>query len=268
MADTPTHPMLDITSNKATRLFLILGGIFITNALVAEFIGVKIFQLEDTLGWQRASIRIFDFDLSFQLTAGVLLWPVVFLLTDVINEYYGKKGVRLLSFLTAGLIAYSFLMITMAINVSPADWWVGSMQAKGVEDYGLAYNTVFGQGLWIIIGSLTAFLVGQILDVFVFHQLKRATGEKYIWLRSTGSTLVSQLVDSYVVLFIAFYIGADWTMQQVLAVCTVNYIYKLIVAIGLTPAIYLMHGIIDRFLGADVAHKMKQEAMEKSGGLI
>ncbi len=260
--------MLDITSNKATRLFLILGGIFITNALVAEFIGVKIFQLEDSLGLERASIKVFGFDLSFQLTAGVLLWPVVFILTDVINEYYGKKGVRLLSFLTAGLIAYSFLMISLGIGTTPADWWVGSAQDKGVDDYNLAYKTVFGQGRWIIIGSLVAFLVGQILDVLVFHQIKRATGEKYVWIRATGSTLVSQLVDSYVVLFIAFYVGGDWSMAQVLAVCTVNYIYKVAMAISLTPAIYLMHGIIDRHLGEPLAHKMKQEAMDRSGGVI
>ncbi|CAN5212000.1 queuosine precursor transporter [soil metagenome] len=260
--------MLDITSNKATRLFLILGGIFITNALVAEFIGVKIFQLEDTLGIERASIKVLGFDLSFQLTAGVLLWPVVFILTDIINEYYGKKGVRLLSFLTAGLIAYSFAMISLGIGTTPADWWIGSAQAKGVADYDLAYRTVFGQGLWIIIGSLVAFLVGQILDVFVFHKLKQLTGEKYIWLRSTGSTLVSQLVDSFVVLFIAFYVGAGWPMAQVLAVCTVNYIYKVVMAIALTPAIYLMHGIIERFLGHDVARQMKQEAMERSKGFV
>jgi uncharacterized integral membrane protein (TIGR00697 family) len=110
--------------------------------------------------------------------------------------------------------------------------------------------------------------VGQVLDVFVFHQIKRVTGDKYVWLRATGSTLVSQLVDSFVVLFIAFYIGAGWPIAQVLAVCTVNYIYKVIMAVGLTPAIYLMHGIIDRFLGKEVAHKMKQEAMDRSEGLV
>lgn len=260
--------MIDVTTNKATRLFLILGGIFITNALVAEFIGVKIFQLESTLGFDKLELNILGYDLSGQLTAGVLLWPVVFLLTDIINEYYGKKGVRLLSFLTAGLIAYSFLMIYMGISTEPADWWVGSAKEKGVEDYNLAYNTVFGQGLWIIIASLVAFLIGQVLDVFVFHKLKKATGEKMLWLRSTGSTLVSQLVDSYVVLFIAFYVGAGWPMERVIAVCTVNYSYKVIVAIGLTPAIYLMHGIIERFLGHDLAKKMKDDALEKSTGLI
>lgn len=260
--------MIDVTTNKATRLFLILGGIFITNALVAEFIGVKIFQLEETLGFNKLELTILGYDLSFQLTVGVLLWPVVFLLTDVINEYYGKKGVRLLSFLTAGLIAYSFLMIYMGMSTEPADWWVGSAQSKGVEDYSIAYNTVFGQGLWIIVASLVAFLVGQILDVFVFHKLKQVTGEKMIWLRATGSTLVSQLVDSFVVLFIAFYIGAGWPIERVLAVGTVTYIYKVIMAVGLTPAIYLMHGIIERFLGHDLAKEMKDNAMEKSGGLL
>ena len=91
--------ILSIIKNKPTRLFIILSGFFITNALIAEFIGVKIFSLEDSLGVPRANIPLFGSPFSFHLTAGVLLWPVVFIMTDVINEYYGPKGVRFLSLL-------------------------------------------------------------------------------------------------------------------------------------------------------------------------
>ncbi|HVG11595.1 MAG TPA: hypothetical protein VM843_01270, partial [Flavisolibacter sp.] len=83
-----------IINNKATRLFIILTGFFITNALLAEFVGVKIFSLEDTLGVRRAAIPLFGGSFSFHLTAGVILWPVVFVMTDLINEYYGPRGVR------------------------------------------------------------------------------------------------------------------------------------------------------------------------------
>jgi uncharacterized integral membrane protein (TIGR00697 family) len=133
-----------------------------------------------------------------------------------------------------------------------------------------AYNSVLGQGAFIIIGSLTAFILGQLIDVFVFHKIKKVTGEKRIWLRATGSTLISQFIDSFVVLFIAFYIGTRvnktgndfvWPFGLFIAVGVVNYIYKFIIAIIMTPVIYLVHGWIERYLGHDVAAEMKQAAM-------
>jgi len=247
--------------NKPTILFLILGAFFITNALVAEFIGVKIFSFENTLGFSKFDFNILGFQhLSLELTCGVLLWPVVFIMTDIINEYYGKKGVKLLSFLTAAMITFAFVAVFTAIHVSPANWWISSGETKNVTNMQNAYSAIFGQGLWIIIGSLVAFLLGQIIDVTIFHWLKKKSGEKNLWLRSTGSTLVSQLIDSFVVLFIAFYIGNNWSMQQVLAICTVNYIYKFSVAVLLTPFLYILHHIIDNYLGKETAEKMLKEA--------
>ena len=248
--------------DKATRLFIILGGFFIANTLLAEFVGTKIFSLEETLGLIPRDWTILGVSgLGFNLTAGVMLWPVVFVMTDIINEYYGKRGVKLLSYLAIGLVTYSFAMIYLSMSLSPNDWWqYESGKVRNVDDMGLAYNAIFGQGLWIIIGSMVAFLVGQILDVTVFHKLKQMTGESKIWLRATGSTLVSQFLDSFIVLIIAFYIGSDWELVRVLAVGVVNYIYKFAVAILLTPVIYMAHNRIEQFLGHDVATKMKTEA--------
>lgn len=266
--------MLTPLRQKPVRLFVILAGFFVTNALIAEFIGVKIFSLERTLGFAPLDLSLFgQQNLSFNLTAGVLLWPVVFVMTDLINEYYGARGVRLLSYLTAVLIAYAFVMFFVGIELVPADFWPTShldglpdaeqtATRARVGDYDRAFGLVFGQGLWIIIGSLVAFLVGQILDVIVFHRIKRLTGEGQLWLRATGSTLVSQLVDSFVVLFIAFYIGAGWSLSLVLAIGTVNYIYKFTAAVVLTPAIYAAHALIDRYLGAELSEKMRREARE------
>jgi uncharacterized integral membrane protein (TIGR00697 family) len=259
-----------IIKNKPTRLFIILGGFFITNALVAEFIGVKIFSLEETFSWKSANIKLFGDVYSFNLTCGVLLWPVVFIMTDIINEYYGLKGVRFLSWMTVILIAYAFLMIFGAINTSPNSWWVTSKQDIGIESMDVAYNGIFGQGLGIVIASMTAFLLGQLVDVFVFHKIKKVTGEKKIWLRATGSTLISQLIDSFVVLIIAFYFypkyvpnqGSPWPFNQIIAICIVNYIYKFIMAIILTPVIYLIHGWIERYLGHELAAEMKRAAMK------
>src|SRR5215207_6954785 len=157
-----------IIKNRPSRLFLILAGFFIANALIAEFMGVKIFSLEDSLGIHRANINLFGSTFSLHLSAGVLLWPVVFIMTDIINEYYGPKGVRFLSFLTAGLISYAFVMVFGAINLSPSEYF--RMQ-EPISNADAAFKGVFGQGLWIIIGSLVAFLIGQVLDVVIFHRI-------------------------------------------------------------------------------------------------
>lgn len=248
---------------KRTLLFLILGSFFLCNAILAEFIGIKIFSLEDTLGIEPFGFDIMGFTLNMDLTAGVLPWPIVFIMTDIINEYYGKKGVRTFTYIAAALIAYSFIIIYGVINLSPAGWWVqkdlGNGQTLNMQT---AFTQIFGQGLYIIAGSLVAFLIGQMVDVLFFHYLKKRTGEKYLWLRATGSTLVSQIVDSFVVLYIAFYIGSDWSLAKVAAVGTNNYIYKFVVALAITPLLYLVHNVVDRFLGKELSEKMRKEAHE------
>lgn len=255
-------------SKKQTRLFIILAGIFITNALVAELIGGKVFSLEETLGYEPLNIEILGTKVSLQFSAGTILWPIVFVLTDVINEYYGERGVRLLSNLTVGLIGYSFLMIYLAMGLAPADFWVISKVASGIENLDMAYNAVLGQGLLIIIGSMIAFMVGQIIDVLIFHRIKKMTGDNLVWLRATGSTIISQGIDSFIVLYIAFVggpaltgFGEPWPMSLFWAVGFVGYFYKIILAVVMTPAIYLAHYLIDQFLGEELSNDLKIKAM-------
>ncbi len=248
---------------KSVRLFYILGAFFIANALLAEFIGVKIFSLEKTFSLTPANLNIFGFSLSFNLTAGVLLWPVVFIMTDIVNEYYGRRGVRFISFTAAALIVYAFLMVYFSMGLTPADFWIQRETANGIVNMDMAFNTIFGQGLWIIVGSITAFLIGQLVDVTVFHFFKSKTGNSKIWLRATGSTLVSQFIDSFVVLFIAFYLGAGWDIKLVLAIGIVNYMYKFTVAVILTPFLYVIHYLIDLYLGKENAEQLMLEATQK-----
>jgi len=260
-------------SSKSNRLWTIMAGFFVANALVAEFMGVKLFSLEKTLGYQPVDWSLLgQGGLSFTLTAGVLLWPMVFVMTDLMNEYFGPRGVRMISYLTAGLIAYGFVMLYFAIGLEPADWWRTAHIKPGlspedatalraqVSDYNTAYSVVFGQSLWIIIGSLFAFLISQVVDVAVFHRIKSRTGEGKLWLRATGSTLVSQFLDSFVVVFIALYIGQQLPFVQVLAISIMSYLYKGVVALLMTPVIYWVHNGIDSYLGADLAAEMKRVA--------
>ena len=251
-----------ILKDKPTRLFIFFTAFFVANALIAECIGGKIFSLEKLFGLQPAHFTFFgEKNLSFNLTCGVLLWPMEFVMTDIVNEYYGPKAVRRISYIAVALISYAFIMFYAAIHIPSADFWIKTKTNSNIPNMQDAFNGIFGQGMWIILGSLTAFLVSQIVDVTVFHKIKKHTGEKYVWLRATGSTIVSQLVDSFIVLYIAFKLGNNWSWQQVLAICLVNYIYKFTMAIVLTPLIYLGEQRIEKYLGHETTHKMKQAAM-------
>jgi len=258
--DAPEKPS-HVVSGRATRLFIVLACFLIADALIAEFVGVKIFAMEKTLGVDAFNWQLFGQQGSLSFTAGVLLWPVVFVMTDIVNEYFGPRGVRFISWLAVGLISYAFLAAYLAISLAPAEWWVTVNAGQGVPDMQLAFTAIFGQGMWTIAGSITAFLVGQLIDVSVFHAIRRATGERWVWLRATGSTLVSQLVDSFVVLYIAFVLGPQqWPIGLFLAVGTVNYAYKACMAILMTPVIYLTRRLIRGYLGAESARDLQLAA--------
>lgn len=219
-------------SRRKDLVFIILAGFFITNAIVAELIGGKLIQF---------------FGL-FTQSLGIILWPVVFILTDLINEHYGKKGVKKLTYITVGLIAYTFLLLLLGIRI-PA------ISGSPVDD--VNFKTVFGQSQWIIVGSIIAFLVSQLVDVYVFWLFRKRTGNKMIWLRSTGSTVVSQLIDTFIVQFIAFVLPGVWTYEVFIHNALWGYSFKLLIAICLIPLIYLGHYLIEKFLAKDQINEIK-----------
>jgi len=247
--------------DRAVKLFIALAAFFCVNAVLAEFIGVKIFALEDTLGIAPLEWNLFGQKGSLSFTAGTLLWPMVFILTDTINEFFGRRGVKFISWVAVALIVYGFLFAFAAIALAPASWWVTAAQSQGVPDYQKAFAAIFGQGLWTIAGSIVAFLLGQLIDVAVFHRIRNATGEKHVWLRATGSTAVSQLVDSFVVLYIAFVLGPQkWPTSLFLAVSSVNYVYKMLAAVAMIPLLYLMRHAIRAYLGHERERQLREEA--------
>ena len=204
-------------------VFVILAGIFITNAVTAELIGGKLIQIG-----------------PFVMSIGILPWPIVFLTTDLINEYFGEKGVKKLSIITACLIAYAFVILFVAIGI-PA--------AKGISPVSdEQFHAVFGQSMWIIVGSIIAFMVSQLIDVTVFWFFKNKTGDQKIWLRTTGSTIISQLFDSFIVLGIAFWLPGKINFDTFISSALTGYTFKLIIAIVLTPLIYFGHHVIKKYL--------------------
>ncbi len=217
--------MINKNFTKREKIFIVLAGIFVANAIIGELIGGKLISIG-----------------PFTMSIGVIPWPLVFLTTDLINEYFGREGVRRLTFLTAILIVYTFIILFAAMNVDAAGF-------SPVNDS--QFNAVFGQSMWIIAGSIAAFLASQLIDVIVFWFFRNKTKGRMLWLRATGSTAVSQLIDSFVIIFIAFFLSGSLSIGEFLVLASTNYIYKLVIAIALTPLIYLGHNIIHRYLGEE-----------------
>lgn len=247
--------------DKSQRLFVFLAAFFCVNAVLAEFIGVKIFALEATLGIAPFEWNLFGQTGSLNFTAGTLLWPIVFVMTDIVNEYFGKRGVRFISYTAVALILYGFVFAYAAIHLAPATWWVGANQDQGVPDLQKAFAAIFGQGLWTIWGSVIAFLLSQLVDVSIFSLILKKTGNRFIWLRATGSTAVSQIIDSFVVIYIAFVLGPQkWSIDLFLAVASLNYGYKMLAAIAMIPLLYGVRKLIHWYLGNELANRLHQHA--------
>ncbi|TND08393.1 MAG: hypothetical protein FD123_2189 [Bacteroidetes bacterium] len=229
-------------NSKRDRLLLMLAAIFITSAITAELISSKVFLVDLGFG-------------TYAAVVGILPWPVVFLTTDIINEFYGRKVVRRLSIITVVMICYAFLLVFAAMQFntildSPTD---------------KEYSAVFGQSLWIITGSIIAFMTTQLLDSFLFWYVRERTGKGFIWLRSTGSTVVSQLIDSFIVLYIGFYLPGKLPPEaDFFSTGMTNYVIKLLIAVGLTPLIYLFHYLVDKYLGEENSDRQIRQTAEES----
>jgi uncharacterized integral membrane protein (TIGR00697 family) len=219
-------------------VYLALAGFFVTNAILGELTGGKLF----TFG-------------IFTLSIGVIPWPVVFIATDLINEYFGREGVRRLTLMTIALIVYAFIVLFLAMQVPAASF-------SPVND--AQFQAVFGQSLWIIVGSVTAFALSQLVDVGVFWLVRHRTGGRFLWMRATGSTVVSQLIDSIVIIGIAFWLPGKVKTSEFLQVAASNYSFKLLIAVGVTPLLYAGHAAIDRFLGIEEAHQLIEQSAKAS----
>jgi queuosine precursor transporter len=205
--------------------FMVMAGIFVTSAIVAELISAKLVYMGPYLA---------------PMIAGIVPWPVVFLLTDVMNEYFGKQAVRRLSWITSALIALCFLIVYIAVQLPAAEGsWLSDKE----------FSKAFGGSLWIMFGSICAFIVSQLLDVQLFHFFNKLTKGRMIWLRSTGSTVVSQLLDSFIVAFIGLYLSGAYPLKMVLVLAITGYLTKLVIAVCLTPFIYVMHYLARKILG-------------------
>jgi uncharacterized integral membrane protein (TIGR00697 family) len=206
--------------DRKNRLFVYLTGIFVAALLVSDLIGGKFF-------------RVAGLDFS----VGMIPFPLTFLLTDIVNEFYGTEGARRLTYvgLVTAIFVFVVINVAIALPTSPESPLAGDV-----------FKNVIGSSVRLYIASLVAYLVGQLLDISIFLFVRRVTGERFLWLRSTGSTVVSQAIDSLVVNFV--FLSGSKSMVYILRTARNNYLVKLALAVGLTPVIYLGHGILHRYL--------------------
>jgi uncharacterized integral membrane protein (TIGR00697 family) len=221
--------MLDLGPRQ--RLYLYLCSIFLTALLIGDTIGSKLFSFDVPLGFT-------TFHAS--LSVANLWFPITFLLTDVINEFYGSRGARLVTWVGFSMAIFAFVAILCARKIPAAPF----SPVKQAE-----FENVLGNANRIFVASLIAYLIGQLVDISVFQFAKRLTQSKHIWLRSTGSTLISQLVDTIVVTYVAF--SGKLTAPQLRHTATTSYAVKVLFAIALTPVIYALHALLHRRMHAD-----------------
>ena len=220
---------------RAQKLFVVCAAVFLTALIVAEATAGKFFTLFDL----PFAISILGMEFrTVVMTAGVIAFPITFIMTDVMNEYYGKRGIRFVTLVGMVMIGFEFVILQVAMTVPTAP------NSPVPEE---AFNLVFGATGRIIAGSMVAYLVGQLADISLFHWLRGLTKGKHLWLRATGSTFGSQFLDTFIVLTIAF--AGQLAFQEIIAITLFNYAYKFIIAVVITPLIYLAHKIMDVYLG-------------------
>jgi queuosine precursor transporter len=239
---------MDQASLPGERLYLWLTALFVTCLLMANVLGVKLFQFAVAVPtWIRS-----DGVLPVEHTVGMISFPITFVLTDLMNEYYGKRATRRAILISFSMAALAFGLIWIGRRVPILEGIPGTADAESFE-------MIFGASSLMYLASITAFFLGSTLDVFVFGVFKRLTGGRMVWLRATGSTIISQVFDSLIVTFVFFSVlqrftwaggsGDPASMDFVLRTAATGYVLKFVIAIALTPVIYLGRWGVRRFLG-------------------
>ena len=207
------------------KLFVYLCAVFVACLLLGDIIGGKITRTP-----------------FGPISVGIIPFPVTFLLTDIVNDFYGRRGARFLTLLgfSMALLAWGLLQITTLMPTDRSTYFTQTEYAK-----------IFGGSAQLFVASMAAFLIGQFLDIYVFHFWKGLTRSRHLWLRSTGSTVFSQAVDTITINVIFGRVTAGWAWDFIGAKIGREYFIKFVIAVALTPAIYGLHGAIVRGLGIE-----------------
>ena len=213
---------------RAQLLYVWLAAIFSSSLIMADIVGVKLFKIGDVVH-----------------TCGMLTFPLTFLITDLVNEYYGKRAARRMTYIALVMALFAFLVMNVSLAMPP-------LPGGPVEE--TAFRAVFASARLMYCASLVAYLIGQLLDVAVFGFMKRVTRGRFIWLRATGSTVISQVFDSLVVTTIflkglELQGGKEAGVGAILTMAATGYVLKFCLALGVTPLLYAGHAVMKNVFG-------------------
>tara|TARA_B100000902_G_C27234365_1_gene876563 strand:+ start:608 stop:1276 length:669 start_codon:yes stop_codon:yes gene_type:complete len=202
-------------SQSAHNIYLVFISLFITSLIVSNLIFQKFFHL-NLLGF------------NFELSVGIIFYPITFLVTDVVSEIFGKKKAN--QMVITGVFASVFCLLIISIaNLLPATNW------SPVNDK--VFKLVFGNTILAVGASMLAYLCAQLIDIRIYHFWKKITKGNHLWLRNNGSTILSQLVDTFLIIFLLCSGGAiEWTKFDTLFIQ--GFSFKILIAIIDTPLIY------------------------------
>jgi len=241
-------------------LAYVLCALFVGFFVAAEVLGGKLFHFR-LFGIGPSDLGLGE-DQDFVATAGILAFPLTFVMTDIVNEYFGRPVVKLFTWIAIAVNLLLQPVIRAAIAVPAISYTPGITS----DEMHRGFEIALGQTTSIVFASLCAFALAQWLDVQVFTWMRRITGGKWLWLRAQGSTVVSQMIDTVAVIYLAFVlipllVGKEpWTLANAFSVSVTNYVYKFAIAVASTPALYLVHAAVDRYLGKEVAEALVHHA--------
>lgn len=219
-ADTTSVELDDPDQRPVDFAFLLLSAVFLASLVACNVIANKFLTVD--LGW-------LGFREPFVLSAGALPYPITFLATDLLSELYGHR--RANRVVWAGFAASLFTLLAL---------WLGAqfpaIQGSPIDD--ATYGAAFSNTWRVIAASMTAYLVAQFVDVRLFHFWRGLTRGRHLWLRNNASTILSQLLDSALVVLVLFWGNDDWPPERMLATIRDLWLFKALVALCDTPFFY------------------------------
>ena len=222
------------------KVYAILMSIFVVMLVLTNIIGTKIFLLFPKV------LPNGLFGVPISLTAGIITYPITFLVTDVTSEIFGKKRASLMVLTGFFCSILTLIIITIVLKLYPSDVWLSGSSYENLSEMEMAFSTVFTLPGILIFASMSAYLIAQLIDIRIFHFIKKITNSKFLWLRNNLSTMVSQLIDTIIVnsIFLGYGMGLDSNI--IIQIIIANYLIKLFFAAVDTPLVYFFVHIINK----------------------
>ncbi len=219
-----------MTLDTRGKLFLALSALFVTSLVVGDIIGGKLMGVP-------------LFGATHFLSVGFIPFPITFLLTDLLNEFYGKQAARTVTWVGFGMAVFTLVVLTVAVAVP---WHPETLTPEWKGLTPAPYDAVFASGRQILVASMTAYVVAQLIDIAVFTRIKALTRGRFLWLRATGSTVISQLVDTVIIQSLVW--SGNLSIPKLTNLVIASWVGKVLIALLLTPLIYAGHAIVERVL--------------------